>query len=107
MVTESINTMASQAVTVSASKKISNDQVGVVELVHSGGSRVRGTFSKPVQGMVNGFVSMDKYNKFMKRNTSLEGTIARMEQNVSSMGRKGQSNRDKREGHLWNTPMTI
>ena len=99
--------MASQAVTVSASKKISNDQVGVVELVHSGGSRVGGTFSTPVQGMVNGFVSMDKYNKLMKRNTSLKGTIARMEQNVSSMGRKGRSNRDKREGHLWNTLMTI
>ena len=88
--------MASHAVTVSASKKRSSDQVGVVDLARGGGSRVGGTFSTPVQGTVNGFVTMDKYNKLMKRNTLLMGAMASMEQNVASMGKKGRSNRDKK-----------
>ena len=82
--------MASRTVTVSASGKRSNDQVGVVDIARSGGSRVGGTFSTPVQGTVNGFVTMDEYNELMKRNTLLMGAMASMEQNVASMGKKGR-----------------
>jgi len=48
-----------------------------------------------VQGMMNGFVSMDEYNKLTKKHVSLKGVIARMELNVASAGKKGRSNRDK------------
>ena len=45
---------------------------------------------------MDGFVIMDEYNKLIKKNTSLKSAMARLEQNVSSMERKGQSNRDKK-----------
>ena len=46
--------------------------------------------------MVNGFVSMNEYNMLMKKNSSLQGRLVKMEMNVASVAKKGQSARCKK-----------
>ena len=84
--------MASHAVTISASKERKNGQISAVDVTRngeSGGSGVGGEFSTPPHMMVNGFVTMDEYNRLMKKNSSLQGMLVKMEMNVASVAKKG------------------
>ena len=63
-------------------------------VAHNGGSGrsgLGGGFSTPPHIMVNELVSIDEYNRLMKKNSSLQGMLVKMEMNVASVAKKGQS----------------